>query len=387
MTATWEEQYVTIMKDILEVARETGVTPDRTGTGRVRLFQRNIRVDVSDGTLPLTTTRKTNPRLGIEEMLWMIKGSSNVDDLPTEVRPIWNSWAVRGPNVDAFLTKFFPELEGVDRAMAFDTLLKEHEGSIGPMYGAFWRQNKAIQTSSLFPIESLLLEDIPSDKLKRFYEEYDEVQFFHQLEKNAQSPEEGLPAIEPPDRERYVKERYLNSYDQLGEVMRGIKRMPYSARHVITAWIPQYLPFEKVLSPQENVLIGRGALAACHAFVQFLVTKATDGGPDRLSLWIVQRSCDICLGVPTNLVEYATLLHLVAHCSYLRPHELIWSGGDVHGYANHLEDMAEQVKRPPHPAPKLVIDPNYRDIFSIPSEAIRVEGYQHHDPIRYAISV
>jgi len=130
-----------------------------------------------------------------------------------------------------------------------------------------------------------------------------------------------------------------------------------------------------------------GALAPCHVFTQFFVEKALDGGANYLSLRMTQRSCDLPLGVCTNLIFYATLLHLVAHCTDLRVKELIWSGGDVHIYANQIEGAMEQVYRSPLPSPTIKINPNVKDLFAIQRSDIEIIDYQHHPHIKYPVSV
>ncbi len=377
---TYEEQYLAIMREILETAE---VDPDRTGTGRARIFARDIRVDLSDGSIAAITTRKLKLHHAIHELLWMISGSYNLKDLDDSTKVIWKNWAVTEQDVDAFIEK---RLKGIDekaRETVKQDLLKRNEGSIGRMYGYFWRNNPAVIDSIFMPFDSLNIEDIPSDKMKKIKEKYDEFCFL------VQSSNPGVPAkdLELPPFEIFAKKEYFDQNDQLGEVIRGIKLRPYSARHVISSWIPQFVPFESVLSPQENVLIGRGSLTACHGVpIQFFVKKARDGGPDHISLRVNQRSCDWALGVCTNLVFYSVFLHLVAHVTGLRSKELIWSGGDCHLYGNHLETARHQVTLTPLTPPKLKINPEAKDIFAMKFSDFEIVDYQHHPHLKYDVS-
>lgn len=376
--ASAEQQYLKIMKDIIDLSE---ADPDRTGVGRARVFARDIHCDISDGTVPVITTRKINVDHGIEELLWMIRGSSNLKDLADNTKVIWADWAVKEEHILAFIAKHAPELDGEAKDVLVANMKERFEDSIGPMYGKLWRNNPCDQNPFL-PVESILLEDIPSDKLKYFGECYDEEHF---LAKAA-----GLITDEDDQhlkKERYIKMRYLESGDQLGEIIRGIKRRPFSARHCLSVWDPRFVPFEGALSPQENVLVGRGALSACHVLSQFFVEKAKDGGPNWLSLRMTQRSCDLALGVCTNLVFYSVLLHLVAHCTGLRPKRFIWSGGDIHLYASHLEKAKEQVGRMVLGSPSIRINPEVRDLFAIKREDIEIVDYLHHPFIKYPIAV
>jgi len=175
--------------------------------------------------------------------------------------------------------------------------------------------------------------------------------------------------------------------DQLREVIRLIREQPASRRMLVTAW-----------NPGE---IDATSLPACHAFFQFFVE-----GP-RLSLMMYQRSCDLVLGVPFNMAQYALLLHLVAREVELEPHEFIHVLADAHVYLDHLDAAREQLAREPFPSPMLWLDPGvrgvddavarYRDILARvergePPGALldgfaRLERYQHHPPIKAKMAV
>lgn len=379
---TAEEQYLDILRELLVVAEETGVTEDRTGTGRVRVFGRDIRCDLSDGTVPIITTRKINTEHGIQELLWMISGSSNIKDLHDSTKPIWNSWAIEEKHIDAFIAKFFKDFDKDSLEVLKKQLVEKHTGSLGNIYGKFWRNNPSTTESVFLPFDDLTLEDVPSDKAKLYSEEYDELIYFAKVAR----PDKKIEESDVPTRELYIKRRYLESNDQLSEIIRNIKKRPFSARHVMSVWVPDSIAYE-FYTPHENVLLGRGALAPCHILSQFFVSKGKDGKPDKVSLRMYQRSSDIFLGVCTNLNFYAVLLHLVAHCCGLKPGELIWTSGDTHAYFNHLEAIKEQLTRTPYPSPKVKINPDVRDIFAIKREDIEILDYQHHPAIKAKVSV
>jgi len=365
------QNYLNLMKEILDTA---SVSPDRTKTGRLRVFGRELRFDLSDGSIPAVTTRKINLNHGIEELLWMIRGSVDVRELQKVGVPIWNGWAVTEASVNEIVDETFPEADPLFREQTVKELLAKYEGSIGEMYGHRWRRNPGGTRSVLWPIDSFAMEDLPSDKLTRYREIYDENVFME-------------PALaEKIPFEVFARHQYIEDNDQLGELVRLLKREPFSSRLVVDSWDPRYVPFS-TLSPQANVLLGRGALAVCHMAFQCFVEKAPDGGPHLLSLKVIQRSADLPLGVSTNLVFYGTLLHLLAHVSDLRPKELIWSGGDVHVYANQVEGAQEQVTRTPLAPPKIKINPEARDLFKIQRSDIEVIGYESLPAIKYPVSI
>jgi thymidylate synthase len=168
--------------------------------------------------------------------------------------------------------------------------------------------------------------------------------------------------------------------DQLRQVIEQIKNTPNSRRMIVSAWNVADLPDETV-SPQANVAQGKMALAPCHVLFQFYVAEG------RLSCQLYQRSCDTFLGVPFNIASYALLTHMAAQQAGLDVGDLIWTGGDVHLYLNHLEQARLQLSRTPYPLPRLVLKRRPDSLFDYRYEDFEIEGYQAHDPIRAPISV
>ncbi|OQW95015.1 MAG: thymidylate synthase [Beggiatoa sp. IS2] len=155
--------------------------------------------------------------------------------------------------------------------------------------------------------------------------------------------------------------------DQIVELIQGIRNNPDSRRHLVSAWNPADLD--------------KMAIPPCHYAFQFYVMN------QQLSCMVIQRSADIFLGVPFNLASYALLTHLVAQQCNLSVDELIWSGGDIHLYLNHLEQATLQLKRSPYPLPQLVIKRQPSDIFSYQFEDFEFVNYQAHPAIKAPIAV
>ena len=155
--------------------------------------------------------------------------------------------------------------------------------------------------------------------------------------------------------------------DQITQVVEQIKNNPDSRRLIVSAW---------------NVgEIQNMALPPCHAFFQFYVA---DG---KLSCQLYQRSADIFLGVPFNIASYALLVHMVAQQCDLEVGDFVWTGGDVHLYANHLEQTDLQLSREPLPLPKLVIKRKPESLFGYRFEDFEIEGYEHHPHIKAPVAV
>jgi len=279
------KQYLALCEHILDQGAKK---EDRTGTGTLSVFGHQMRFDLAEG-FPLMTTKKTAFRLIVSELLWFIKGDTNVQTLLKDNNHIWDEWAFAqwvesdeydGPDMNDFGRRAqrdpeFAELYKEQMARFQEKVLADDEfakkyGDLGPVYGKQWRSWAATDGGQI---------------------------------------------------------------DQLKNVVESIKNNPDSRRHLVTAWNPEF--------------IDDMALPPCHIIFQFYVA---DG---KLSCQLYQRSADVFLGVPFNIASYALLTHLVAQECGLEPGEFIHTTGDTHLYVNHLEQVQEQLGRDPRPLPSL----------------------------------
>lgn len=313
------EQYLNLCKHIMENGIEKG---DRTGTGTKSVFGYQMRFNLAAG-FPLLTTKKTAFRLVVSELLWFIKGDTNVKTLIEANNHIWDEWAFEkwvesesytGPDMTNFGVRAAkdPDFKAiVDEQMeVFCTKIVEDEqfaeefGDLGPVYGRQWRSWPA---------------------------------------KNGET------------------------IDQLQTVIEQIKVNPDSRRHIITAW-----------NPAE---VDDMALPPCHAFMQFYVANG------KLSCQLYQRSADVFLGVPFNIASYALLTHLIAKECGLEVGEFVHTLGDAHLYANHMEQVETQLARTPRTLPQLSLSDEKESIFDFDIEDIKIEGYDPHPRIKAPIAV
>lgn len=263
------KQYLDLLNKIIT---EGTKKEDRTGTGTLSIFGHQMRFDMADG-FPLLTTKKLHLKSIIYELLWFLKGDTNVKYLQEHGVRIWNEWA-------------------------------DENGELGPVYGHQWRSW--------------------------------------------------------PD--------YNGGYiDQIQNVINQIKNSPDSRRMIVSAW---------------NVAeIDTMHLPPCHCLFQFYVANG------KLSLQLYQRSADTFLGVPFNIASYALLLLMMAQVCNLEPGEFIHTTGDTHVYLNHIEQVKEQLTRTPRELPRMVLNPDVKDLFAFDYDDFKLENYNPMPHIAGKVSV
>ena len=275
--------------DLLKNVRENGnYRPDRTGTGTFSIFGAQMRFDLTKG-FPLMTTKKIHLKSVIHELLWFIKGDTNITYLHKHGVTIWDEWA-------------------------------DENGDLGPVYGAQWRKYG-----------------------------------------------KGLSRVKMDNRLGFEVTREITPIDQLSNVIKTIINDPESRRMIVCSWNPIDIP--------------KMALPPCHCLFQFYVAQG------ELSCQLYQRSADIFLGVPFNIASYSLLTHMIAQQCGLKAKEFIWTGGDVHLYANHIVQAEEQLKREPRKLPKLVIKREPESIFKYEFDDFEFVGYDPYPAIKAPIAV
>jgi thymidylate synthase len=158
--------------------------------------------------------------------------------------------------------------------------------------------------------------------------------------------------------------------DQIAQAIDMIKNSPDSRRIIVSAWnVADITEMEK------------SGLPPCHLLFQFFVNNG------KLSCLLYQRSCDTFLGVPFNIASYSLLTMMMAQVCGLEPGEFVWTGGDVHLYKNHLEQVQEQLSRKPLPLPTMKINPERKNIDEFIFEDFVLENYQSHPSIKAPIAV
>ncbi|MGY3703845.1 thymidylate synthase [Vagococcus martis] len=314
-----EESYLALGRDILARGHEK---TDRTGTGTKSLFGYQMRFDLSKG-FPLLTTKRVPFSLVKSELLWFLKGDTNIKYLLENNNHIWDEWAFeryvksedyKGPDMTDFgrrclVDDAFNEVYQKEMTLFIENILHDDEfakkyGELGNIYGSQWRRWKTSTGDTI---------------------------------------------------------------DQLRDVIDMIRTTPDSRRLIVSAWNPEDVPSM--------------ALPPCHTLFQFYVA---DG---KLSCQLYQRSADVFLGVPFNIASYALLTHLIAHETNLEVGEFVHTLGDAHLYSNHIEQMTEQLSRQQRELPTLWLNKEKKSVFDFDMDDIKIEGYQPHPSIKAPIAV
>ncbi|SDH12993.1 thymidylate synthase [Planococcus glaciei] len=313
------KQYLDLCQHILHNGAKK---EDRTGTGTLSVFGHQMRFDLNEG-FPLMTTKKTAFRLIVSELLWFIKGDTNVKTLLEENNHIWDEWAF-AQWVES------DEYEGPDMADFGRRSQKD------PEFAVRYKEQMA-----LFQ-EKILAED-------GFAEKYGDLGPVYGKQWRSWAKTDG------------------GTIDQLKNVIESIKKNPDSRRHLVTAWNPEF--------------IDDMALPPCHIMFQFYVA---DG---KLSCQLYQRSADVFLGVPFNIASYALLTHLIARECGLQVGDFVLTTGDTHLYSNHIEQVTEQLSREPRKLPTVKINEDVASIFDLELADITIEGYDPHPRIKAPVAV
>ena len=358
---SYEEQYINLLS---EIYNEGTYSNNRTGINTRKIWGAQIHVDLLHEGFPLLTTKKMHWKSVVHELLWMIKGDTNIQYLLKNGVTFWTEWPMKHYNDVATELKVMPVLtqKAFEQKIINDDEFAKTWGSIGEYgYGGMWRN---------FP---------------------------HRISPIGQNNGDHM----------IVKGWSVETVDQLTNAINELKTNPDSRRIIITAWHPYHS------NNREDAL-----LPACHNYIQFgteqltwqerleiarekdsrnenMYYKYSDEDFDRtgipkyrLNCYFNMRSNDVPLGLPYNIAFYALFTHLMAHCLNMIPSQLVYSGADVHIYENQQEGITEQLTRTPGKLPKLVLKPECpTNLFDIKFDHIDIVDYNPQAHIKMPVAV
>jgi thymidylate synthase len=344
--------YQALLQDILDNGIEK---TDRTGTGTISVFGRQIRHNMRDG-FPLLTTKKMAFKTMVTELLWFLRGDTNIKFLVDNGCHIWDgdayknywfNWRPMKEDCGEDLTPYTQE-EFIERIKTDNEFAKKW-GELGPIYGKQWRKWESIDTSWEYQ-EDWLTNSI--DQIQNLINDLKTNPDSRRLMVNAWNVGELDQMVLPPC--HYSFQVYTRELKKLERINIAIER---KLTHE-TAHLTKDFDYQKWCNEQN------------------IPTRA-------ISLMWNQRSVDTFLGLPFNIASYGLLLEIIAKAVNMVPDELIGNLGDVHLYSNHIEQAKEQITREPFELPTVHIK---GDIFSSSINDITLENYQSHPSIKAPLS-
>jgi thymidylate synthase len=339
-----DKQYQILLQSILDYGVEKS---DRTGTGTKSIFGYTIRHKMSDG-FPLLTTKKMPWKTIVTELLWFLKGDTNIKYLIDNGCHIWNGDAIKNyekHNGEIDWGSFITKEEAFVESMKNEEFA-ERWGDLGPIYGKQWRSWGAGS----------------------------------------------------------VEDKYgFGNIDQIERLIQDLKTNPDSRRLMVSAWnvgeldrmvLPPchygFQVYTRELSYEEKKLytykhFSNQPQFDLDAFEKFNIPSRA------ISLMWNQRSVDTFLGLPFNIASYALLLTIIAKEVNMIPEELVGNLGDTHLYLNHIEQAKEQIGRDFYELPTLKINPNNEmrlggGIFTYVNTDFTLENYKCHPVIKAPLS-
>ena len=357
-----DKQYFKLLQHILK----NGVTKkDRTGTGTISVFDYSMRFDMSEG-FPLLTSKKMFTKGVILELIWFLRGNTNIKYLVENDCHIWDG--------DAYKNFYKKSLE-IKLAYESGDLL----GSQPHIEAMFSNPNELIILSKEEFIEKIKTDDEFAKKWGNLGPVYGKQW------RNWTSESEYV------DGSNYV---FYPKIDQIQNLIDDLKNNPDSRRLMVSAWNVGELD-QMVLPPCHYGFQCYTRELNREERVDLYIKKYGDTGMDyekykdtiptrAISLKWTQRSVDTFLGLPFNIASYAFLLHLLAKEVNMIPHELIFSGGDVHLYTNHIELAKEQLKRNTYNLAKLEL--TNESIFDLSLDNFKVTGYESSSVLKGELS-
>lgn len=313
--------------DALQYILDNGIEKkDRTGVGCISVAGLQCKYSLDKGYFPLLTKRKLNPKLAWAELLWIISGSTNNNDLIKLGCNFWSAWCD-------------------DKNPKYAELRKKWDypaGDFGPIYGFALRYFGA----NYFQVRRL----------------QEEIAYW-------QKHNDGLAKEIILEKQKELKK--YGGFDQLSYMIDILKNDPFGSngrRCMFNLWNPNDL--DKV------------ALPPCHFHYQ-----AIPDGQNGLTGILTQRSCDFPVGVPWNIAFYSALTIMLANQTGFKPREFIHNTNDSHIYLSQIEQVEKYLARSERPiSPKLTIN-QAKDIFSYKMEDFVIADYNPLEPIRMPVAV
>jgi thymidylate synthase len=343
-----DKNYQSLLQDILDNGHQKG---DRTGTGTISVFGRQIRHNMKDG-FPLLTTKKLHWKSIVGELLWFLRGSTDIRDLWKDNISIWDGdWY---KNYETSCSSPYTLEEIKQKVKTGGHAFHDSMFNLGPIYGKQWRNWDWYTLDGVDKVDQILnlINDLKTSPDSR------------RLMVNAWNVGELDQMTLPPCHYGFqVYTRELST----------VERMEYYSKHFMKE--TESKTFDELLKVNYDELN--------------IPTRA-------ISLMFNQRSVDTFLGLPFNIASYGLLLEIIAKVVNMVPDELIGNLGDVHLYSNHVDQANEQISRESFDLPKLIFNKtdgffkelgdNLSLLNHLDISDFSLENYQSHPAIKAPLS-
>ncbi len=359
--AKWDKEYLKLCKKILEEGKRV---ENRTGIDTIKIPSYNLHFDLEEE-FPILTTKQLFFKNAITEILWIWQAKSNdVRWLRDRNNNIWNEWEIDEDGIyRTYKTiRFYPGdeidfnyyLKNGELYADEKTILKDLDGN-----------NVLDETGNLIKISGKEKYTRLKDKVDENGNKYKEVQIIKEAKYYGEEYAHTIGTAYG-----YIVDRF----NLIDDLINTIKNNPNDRRMVKSLWQDDYLK--------------TAVLPSCVWATEWDVTG------NNLNLMVHQRSCDVPLGLPFNVTQYATLLYLVSQVTNKKPGTIDWSIKDAHIYTNQIEGIKEQIRRGEQledlRAPELWINPEIKDFYDFDNSSklkdIKIREYKHHGPIKFPIA-
>ncbi len=333
-----EQNYLNLLQEIMDHGVDKG---DRTGTGMREIFGAQLRFRDIGNHFPLITTKKMFLKAIKHELLWFLKGDTNIKYLNDNGVKIWDQWA-------------------------------DKNGNLGPVYGAQWRKwYNPIVTSDGYDVE---VHDEPIDQIAELIEEIKTKPDSRRMTVVAWNPSEISQMALPPCHCLFQFSVQPHTWQERFEFL-GMQQ-----------GVPNDLEFDysKIMDSNHQFRSDVKQEDIEYLHQQFDLFGLSKG---KLHCHLYQRSADMFLGVPFNIASYALLTQMIAQVCDLDAGDFIHTFGSAHIYHNHFDQVKEQLSRTPMTPPQMKLNSDIKDIDDFRFEDFTLENYIHYNAIKAPIAV
>ena len=394
-----DKEYFRLLNLILDKGK---LKKNRTGIDTIGVFGEQAKFDIDLNAFPILTTKRVWFKGILHELLWFIKGDTNIKYLVDNDVHIWDDWCFK-----RYVNT--PKKELTNQEVVYGRGEQEPGVSGG---GVFC--DKLTQEEFILKIKNCKRSEDWKDESIKYgwdYQEYwrKDYEFAVKWGELGEGTYGGMWRNFPYYDNNQIDPQ-VNYVDQIQKVIDKLKTNPDDRRMIVSAWHPYW--------------VDHCALPPCHVMFHFNTEELTEdeqliwaanhdesikmnvlsgwtgkGLSDvaaklglnipkrKLNCLLYQRSCDIFLGVPFNITSYCLLTAMVAHCVDMIPGTFTHTYGDLHIYTNHLEQVKIQLSRESKKLPSLLINPDKKDLFDMKYEDIKLQNYEFYPTIKAEVAV